>query len=82
MGKSLKPVRLLRHPGFSIPVPPVTDADANAFNAIVDWVLECVARFVSPSPKEDNENEEFKCEDLARAIREDLRKVLKVRERE
>lgn len=33
------------------------------------WVIENLARFISP-PKIDGEDEEFSCEDIAKAIRE------------
>ena len=79
MGSRLNPATLIKHPGFNIPKPPLTWADSEDFNKIVEWALESAAMFISPSPKVDGEDEEFKCDDLAQAIRVDLKKLLKIR---
>jgi hypothetical protein len=54
------------HPNFRFP-----DAPADDRAALVEFVLEAVARFVSP-PKIASEDEEFACEDIANAIRTKL----------
>ena len=78
-GSSYDPVKLLKHPGFNIPEPPLTYTGPEHFNKVVEWALECAAMFISPSPKEDGEDEAFKCEDIAQTIRTDLVKLLRVK---
>lgn len=71
---------LLRHPSFVVPPVPKADfMDSGSFNEIVQWALEAAASFISPSPKEDGEDEFFACEDVAQAVREVLPPLLKVR---
>ena len=79
MGAQLEPTRLLRHPGFEVAPPPAIYTSPKEFNQIVKWTLENAARFISPSPKEDGEDEEFVCDDLADALRTKLSKVLMIR---
>ena len=69
--------RLLEHPGFELPEFPKTHVSITTFDAIVEWALECTARFISPSPKEDNEDEEFSCDDIVDTIRTELIRMLK-----
>jgi len=69
---------LLNHPNFNIPDVPETSVTPATFNKIVEWTLESVASFISPSPKEDDEDEEFACDDIAKVLREDMPEILKV----
>ncbi len=69
---------LISHPGFVVPELPKMQIGSASFNKIVEWTCEAIASFISPSPKEDNEDESFSCDDLAQAIREELPKILKV----
>lgn len=59
---------LFLHPNFELPALPRT----RRRDSLVAFVLESVARFVSP-PKVEGEDEEFACEDIANAIRTQLK---------
>ncbi len=75
-----KPIELVTHPSFSVPeIPYVNRVTKNDFDTIVKWALEVAARFVSPNPKEDGEDESFECEDAADAIRNQLTEMLKTK---
>jgi hypothetical protein len=65
------PKVLKLHPNLNIPDPPEDRSE----ESLINYILESAARFVSP-PKVQGEDVEFLCDDLARAIREDLRKIL------
>lgn len=60
---------LITHPSFEMPGMPDVHVTPKTFRLITDYALECAARMTSPSPKEDGEDEEFACDDLAQAIR-------------
>ena len=70
VARRLKAEDLKTHPGFSLPPRPQSRGSRAAdFVATCDYALEVSARLVSPSPKEDGEDESFSCDDLAAAIR-------------
>ncbi len=59
---------LAYHPSFKFPrVPKELTPEA-----VSKFVAESIARFVSPSPKFKGEDEEFRCDDLAKTIRKEL----------
>lgn len=64
--------RLIRHPNFRLPRKPKKSAPPEAW---IEWALEAAARYVSP-PKVLNEHDEFRCEDIADALREGLATML------
>lgn len=57
--------RLRRHPNFKWPADPADLTD----DALVRYICEACANFVSPE-KHEGENDEFRCEDISNAIRE------------
>lgn len=59
--------RLAGHPNIRLPALPRGVADNPETQSAVRWALECAAAFVSP-PKEDGEDEEFRCDDVAKAL--------------
>ena len=64
------PVNPLKHPNLEIPPFPkgVVWPHSHELRLTIRWVLEAAARAVSP-PKLDGENNELKCEEVARVIR-------------
>src|SRR5688500_2497578 len=70
-GKEKTFEELIYHPSFKLPPLPdfLRTRPEDKPMAVVDYVTEVVARFLSPAPKMDGESEEFSCNDLAKAIR-------------
>ena len=68
---------LLKHPSFDVPAFPQVVVSPKDFNTIVAWALEATARFISPSPKEDDEDAEFSCDDVVKTIRGELTQMLR-----
>ena len=66
---------LADHPYFTVPEAPELQVDRGTAHAIIEWTLLATAEFISP-PKEDGEDNEFPCEDIAGAIRGPLRDIL------
>ena len=82
MGVTGSPInRLTRHPNFKIKEVPDVSAGGRDIEKIIDWVLESASDLVSP-PKKDGENNEFRCDDVASALRNHLKTLLynKIRE--
>jgi hypothetical protein len=65
-GKDKAHQALRYHPNFKLPELPETTTVTD----VAAYIIESLARFVSPQPKLKDENEEFACEDIAAAIRE------------
>ena len=65
-----KAAALLQHPRFRVPTLPYV-SDEREFLAGAQWALESAAAFVSP-PKEAGEDDEFACDDVARALKGQL----------
>ena len=57
------------HPSFSRPPRPTVRASKKDFELIFRYAMETAARVISPSPKEDDEDEDFSCDDLAEMLR-------------
>ena len=66
---------LANHPNLDIPEVPRLQADSWRMGAILDWTLDAAAEFISPL-KEDGEDDEFNCGDVAQALRGPLREIL------
>ena len=66
---------LADHPYFKVPEAPELQVDRGTARAIIEWTLLATAEFISP-PKEEDEDNEFPCEDIAGAIRGPLRDIL------
>jgi hypothetical protein len=66
--------KLSLHENFEFPEPPRDDSAA----AVVDYVLESAARLISP-PKVEHEDEHFRCDDIAQALRKQLRDEIRNR---
>lgn len=62
---------LRAHPKIQFPPAP---KDASSYEA-VEWALKCVAEYLSPRKLSDEDNE-FACKDLAKAIKGPLLKEL------
>lgn len=66
---------LAYHPSFAFPDPPVELTP----EAVVAYAIEAAARLISPAPKVSGEDNEFACDDIARALRVDLLRDLVAR---
>jgi hypothetical protein len=66
--------RALRlHPNFEFPeTPRGISADDPAVREAIQYAVETVATYVSPTPKVEGEDDELECYDVATAIREYL----------
>ncbi len=60
--------RLLTHPNLRFPQRPTVAANEHGVQALLNYALECAALVVSP-PKEDGEDNEFACEEIAATLR-------------
>ena len=56
------------HPMFDLPEFPDVSIDKDSTRAVVEWTAKSIAEFISP-PKDDDEDNDFACEDVAAAIR-------------
>lgn len=64
--------KMMTHPNFSFPDKQKLDS----VHQIIDYVINSSANFISP-PKVADEDDEFKCEDVAAVLKGDFKRQVK-----